>query len=359
MSSDSRPDSEAESAIAADLPGNTVGEQVQWGERDKATPVPAVPGKEPAPGKEHVDPFLVTWEPEDGRANPQNWTWTKKWCLVFFLVQLAALVGASASIDSAAAEQAAKRFGVSVEVMELQTGVFLCGFGLAAPFLGSLSEIGGRNPVYVLTLLPFILFEIGSAVAPNIQTRIITRFFAGFFGSTPLSNSGGSLADIVSSLDRTFVFPIFANAGFLGPALGPVIGGYAGDRLGQAWCDWLMVIWASALLVAIVLVMPETYAPVLLRMKAAHVRRATGDERYKTALEKEREKTPLKKHLKHVMALPFLYLIYEPIVLFTSLYMSMCYILLFGYFEAFPLIFEPFGLNVGEFAGGHRGREHG
>lgn len=63
-----------------------------------------------------------------------------------------------------------------------------------------------------------------AALAPNIQTRIVLRFFAGFFGSTPLTNAGGSIADIVDNRERTFEFPIFADAGFLGPSLGPVLG---------------------------------------------------------------------------------------------------------------------------------------
>lgn len=69
-------------------------------------------------------------------------------------------------------------------------------------------------------MLLFFLFQIGSALATNIQTRVILRFFAGLAGSTPLSNAGGSLADVVDARQRTFVFPIFACAGFMGPTLG-------------------------------------------------------------------------------------------------------------------------------------------
>lgn len=174
-----------------------------------------------------------------------------------------------------------------------------------------MSEIGGRNPVYVLTLLMFVLFEIGSALAPNIQTRVILRFFAGFFGSTPLSNAGGSIADIVNSRQRTFVFPIFANAGFLGPVLGPTMGGYLGWKVGEEWCEWLVAIWGAALLLVVLCFMPETYAPTLLKMKAQQIRRATGDKRYRTALEMQRDTVPFKQAFRHSLAMPFLYLICE------------------------------------------------
>jgi multidrug resistance protein len=284
-----------------ELPGNIAAERVEVGIREKARATPAV---------DQEDPFLVKFD--DGEAaNPQNWSWAKKWLLVAMVTSIGLLVGAAASINSAGSMQASQRFGVTSEVMELQTAVFLIGFGLSAPFLGALSEIGGRNPVYVITLLCFSLFEVGSALAPNIQTRVILRFFAGFFGSTPLSNAGGSIADIANAQARTFVFPIFAISGFLGPVLGPVMGGYLAMNVGQEWCDYLTAIWGFATLAILVLFMPETYAPVILKMKASHVREATGDDRYKSALEKEREQVPFKKHFKHVLALPFLYLICE------------------------------------------------
>lgn len=285
-----------------ELPGNIAGERVELGQRQKARAVPAITTTD------QEDPFLVKFD-KDEEANPMNWTWAKKWLLVALVTSIGLLVGAAASINSAGSTQAAAHFGVSEEVMELQTAIFLIGFGVSAPFLGALSEIGGRNPVYAVTLLLFSLFEVGSALAPNIQTRVIMRFFAGFFGSTPLSNAGGSIADIANARERTFVFPIFANAGFLGPALGPVLGGYLAMNVGQEWCDWLTAIWDFATLVIVVLFMPETYGPVILKMKASHVREATGDNRYKSALEKERETTPFIEHFKHVLALPFLYLI--------------------------------------------------
>lgn len=114
------------SSPGRELPGNTVGERVEMEEREKALAVPAV---------DHSDPFLITWD--DGEeANPQNWSWLKKWLLIAMVTSIGLLVGVASSINSAAAEDAAQFFGVGSEVMELQTAVFLIGFGLAAPLLG-------------------------------------------------------------------------------------------------------------------------------------------------------------------------------------------------------------------------------
>lgn len=100
------------------------------------------------------------------------------------------------------------------------------GFGAGALFAGPFSETVGRNPVYVVTLTLYMIFIMASGLAPNIGAQLAFRFLAGFFGSTPLTCAGGSLSDIWGPLERVYMFPVFANAAFLGPILGPVAGGY-------------------------------------------------------------------------------------------------------------------------------------
>lgn len=85
-----------------------------------------------------------------------------------------------------------------------------CGFGIGPLFFGPLSEAFGRSPVYIVTFLGFILCQLGPAVGQNLQAIFVTRFFAGFFGSSPLSNAGGSINDMFNPLDRTLCFPVFA-----------------------------------------------------------------------------------------------------------------------------------------------------
>lgn len=170
------------------------------------------PNSHPPSSDSKVGPFEVTWgSSEDDDYNPQKWSYTKKWILTTLLAGIAINVGIGASINSASSEEAAQFFGVSIELMELQTAIYLIGFGLAAPIFGPLSELGGRLPVYCLTLFFFVIFEIGAGLSQTFAQRIVLRFFSGFFGSTPLSNAGGSLADIVNAAERTYFFPVFGG----------------------------------------------------------------------------------------------------------------------------------------------------
>lgn len=118
--------------------------------------------------------------------------------------------------------------------------------------------------------------------------------------------------------------------------------------VGQEWCDYITAIWGAIQLILLLFLMPETFAPVLQKMKAQQIRKATGDSRYQTSLEKVRSSTPFYIHLRHAMAQPFVLTVKEPIVLFFGLLLTVVYIVLFSDFEAYSVIFQPFGLNAGE-----------
>lgn len=83
-------------------------------------------------------------------------------------------------------------------------------FSRRAPF----SEQWGRRPVFLVTYFLFAVFNIPCALAKNIETLLICRFLAGFFGSSPLTNSGGVISDMFSASERALGISIFALAPF-------------------------------------------------------------------------------------------------------------------------------------------------
>lgn len=83
-------------------------------------------------------------------------------------------------------------------------------------------------------------------LALNIQTLIILRFFAGAFGSSPLTNAGGVIADMFPASQRGLAMSVFAAAPFMGPTLGPIVGGFLGETEGWRWVEGLMAIFTGA-----------------------------------------------------------------------------------------------------------------
>lgn len=68
------------------------------------------------------------------------------------------------------------------------------------------------------TFIPFTLWNIICAVAPNTPVLLIFRLLAGMFGSSPLSNAGGSLADIWRPHERAVPSSILSSGPWFGPS---------------------------------------------------------------------------------------------------------------------------------------------
>ncbi|PSK56803.1 hypothetical protein B9Z65_6427 [Elsinoe australis] len=288
--------------------------------------------------------FIVGYHDENDPTNPHNWSYSKRIFITFMIASIGFVVGVASSIDSTALPQAAEEFGVSEVVESLATGLFLIGFGCGALFAGPISETVGRNPVYIVTLSLYMVFIMASALAPNIQSQLVFRFFAGFFGSTPLTCAGGSVSDLWDPFERVYAFPVFANAAFMGPVLGPVMGGYISQSSSQLpapqwrWVEWITLIMSGLVLITVILFVPETFSPILLKWKAAHLRAHTGDERYRAEVEVRQE--PFVTRLRRALYRPFLLTATEPIIMLIALYLTVIYIVLFTFLDGYTYIFE-------------------
>lgn len=195
-----------------------------------------------------------------------------------------------------------------------------------------LSEVIGRRWVYAGTLLVAVIFEIPCAVAPNIGTLIVCRAIDGIAFSAPMTLVGGTLADMWKNEERGVPMAAFSAAPFVGPAIGPLAGGFLFDSAGWRWLYWLQMILAGVAWILITFTVPETYAPTLLKARAKKLRKQENDPKYVT--EQELDSRPLGEKIKIFLLRPFQLLFMEPIVLFISIYMSVLYGLLYMFFVA-------------------------
>ena len=230
----------------------------------------------------------------------------------------------------------------------LATGLFLIGFGVGALFAGPVSETVGRNPVYIATLSLYMIFTMASGLAPNIGAQLAFRFIAGCFAATPLVCAGGSISDLWNPLERTYAFPVFANGAFMGPIFGPVVGGFVGESslVSWQWTEWITLIISGLVLFLVIAFQPETYAPILLKWKAAHLRELTGDDRYRAEVEIQNE--TFMSRLGTALYRPFLLTFGEPIIILIALYLTVIYIILFTFLNGYDFVFaQTYGFSEG------------
>lgn len=108
-----------------------------------------------------------------------------------------------------------------------------------------MSEVYGRKPSILIPILGLTLFSFASATAKDIQTLLITRFFAGVFGGAPLCNVGGVLADIWPVNQRGAALLMWGISVIIGPLLAPIVGGAlvtSMPTIGWRWTEYVSVI---------------------------------------------------------------------------------------------------------------------
>jgi MFS family permease len=124
------------------------------------------------------------------------------------------------SIYASGTSNVASHFGVSSTVSLLGLSMYCLGLSFGPMLAAPLSETVGRSMVYRVSLPFSALFTVGCAVAQNIATIIVCRFFAGFFAGPVLSIGAGTIADIFPPSERGLATSLFLLAPFLGPAIG-------------------------------------------------------------------------------------------------------------------------------------------
>lgn len=226
--------------------------------------------------------------------------------------------------------------------------MFVLGFAFGPLIWGPFSELYGRKLPLLTGFLVFAIFQIPVALAQNIYTIMICRFFGGLFGCAPLTIVGGLLADIWNPVDRGVAISIFASATFIGPVAGPVVGGFVTQSkiLGWRWTAWLTLFLAGFGFTLHLLFVPETYAPLILSRRAKKLRFETKNWALHSKLE-ETQTTPRDLVTRYLLR-PIQMLILEPILLLITIYMALIYGILYLFFESYPISFnEERGWNLG------------
>lgn len=217
--------------------------------------------------------------------------------------------------------------GGSQELLILGVSLFVLGFALGPLLWAPLSEVLGRRNLFMFTYL-MMTFWLGVSVAsPNLASLLVFRFLAGAFGSSSLTNSGGTIADCHSQKQRGLAMASFSAAPFLGPALGPIIGGFLGDAGGWKWVEGLLAIFAAVITFIGFFLHSESYAPYMLRQRALLLSKATGD--YYRSRADEGKDLSVKTQFKVALSRPWQLLFREPIVAILSLYVAIIYATLY------------------------------
>jgi len=239
------------------------------------------------------------------------------------------------------------KYNVSLEVAILTCSIMVCGFAVGPLLWSPLSEIIGRRPVYIISLALYVIFQIPCALAPNIGGLLACRFLSGVFASSGLSLAGGTIADVWNIQERGTAIAYFAAAPYCGPVIGPIVCGWI--NVGSGRLDlffWTNMAFAGVIMIIVGLI-PETYAPVILKRRAARLRKETGDPNIIT--EQEEVKLTLGEIVRTSLIRPITMIMTEPVLDLMCMYIVLIYAMLYAFFFAYPVIFgKLYNYNDGQ-----------
>ncbi|KAI9692726.1 MAG: hypothetical protein M1820_009431 [Bogoriella megaspora] len=279
--------------------------------------------------KSDNDKDKVDWE--GSSANPHNWSWSRRIWQLANVAMLGWLVTFATSVYTPGYPQVAERFGVSGTAAILGLSLFTFGLGFG-PVLGApLSETFGRHIVYQSSLLVFMLFTLGAGFAQSYGTLVACRFLAGMVGGPVLAVGGGSIADLFPIHIRGTAAAFFLYAPFLGPALGPIIGGFVAQYENWRWTQWV-ILFAGVPIFLATFTISETYQKII-------VKRLAKKQGKPDPILEPKGGAWLKIMVTVTLLRPLHMLFTEPIVAALSIYTAFAFAVLFSFFAAFPVVF--------------------
>lgn len=217
-------------------------------------------------------------------------------------------------------------------LLVLLNSVYLAGFAVGPLAFGPLSEYLGRQPVLIGTYIGYTIFTMACALAPTYASLLVFRSLCGIHAAAPNAVLGGLYSDIYDDHgERGTAMGFFMLMTTLGPQLSPIISGYA------ALLSWRWVFWVALMIAGggmpVVLLLPETYGPVLANRRRRNVDGARWEP---DCARRGRDSVSMAR----IFGRPFAMVVQEPILLFSSLYLALVYGVLYLFFQAYPIVFQ-------------------
>ncbi|CDK26967.1 unnamed protein product [Kuraishia capsulata CBS 1993] len=291
--------------------------------------------------------YTVSYDGPDDPLHPHNWALRRKVIAVLSIGFHTFSVAFGSALFSSAIPYLDAQFHVASVVSTLGVSLYVLGFASGPILWAPLSELYGRKPVLVISIIITTCFHFGAAAAKDFQTIMLCRFFAGFFGAAPLAVVPASFADLFGNETRGYAVACFSMAVFVGPMLAPIAGGFiSSSYLGWRWTEYIIGIMSAASIGFDLIFYEETHHPIILVEKARTIKRRTGiwgihapHDEFQLSIREIAEKN---------ITRPLVMLFTEPVILLVTIYNAFIYGILYLFLTAYPIVFaEGYGFASG------------
>lgn len=220
--------------------------------------------KNPYPSELNQENFKITWEGPEDPSNPKNWSGRRKWAAVFVVSSFTFVSPVSSSMVSPALEDMERDLNMSGLVSSMVMSIFVLAYAVGPLFFGPLSEVYGRVIIIQLSNLLYLVFNLACGFATTGPQMLVFRFLGGLGGSAPLAVGAAVLGDCFAPEQRGKAVSIYALAPLLGPAIGPIAGGFIAEGATWRWIFWSTTILDVAIQISGLLFLQGRYLCYLM-----------------------------------------------------------------------------------------------
>ncbi|KAJ6022212.1 MFS general substrate transporter [Penicillium herquei] len=293
-----------------------------------------------------IDQNIVEWDGPDDPQNPRNWSKKQKTFNVILISASVLYCNLATTMFSPGANIMEKEFGYDNSTIEtLTVTIASLGFAIGPLFIAPISEVFGRLPIYRVACICYMGFTVGCARSTNVAEFLVFRLLTGFAASPFMTTGGGTIADLLDKKERGAAMAMFTSGPLIGPVLGPIVGGFVTQDLGWRWSFYLILMLAGAVSILAFIFMRETSAAVILKAKAARLRKETGNSNLRAAGDKQ---IPIEKLVTHALKRPIKILVTSPLILLAAIYLAFIFSVIMLFFSTFPGVYEDtYGWSVG------------
>lgn len=107
----------------------------------------------------------------------------------------------------------------NMDMASFIVSVYVLGYAFGPLVIAPMSELYGRNSIYYVSAIFFLIFSIGCAWSTGLVMLTAFRFLAGVAGCCPLTVGSGTIADTFKQEERGKVMGIWMFSILFGPWL--------------------------------------------------------------------------------------------------------------------------------------------
>ncbi|MGH9887158.1 MAG: DHA2 family efflux MFS transporter permease subunit, partial [bacterium] len=158
-----------------------------------------------------------------------------KWTVAVSIALGSVMATIDTSIVNVAMPQIRGELGASLQEITWVTTAYLIAMVLVMPLTGFLGSFFGQKRVYIASLVLFTIGSVLCGTARSLEMLVLWRIVQGIGGGALQPTQQAILRQTFPPAEQGMAMAVFSMVIMVGPAVGPVLGGWITDDYSWPW----------------------------------------------------------------------------------------------------------------------------